>query len=57
MLNRIVLIGRLVRDPELRYTPTNNTPVCTFSLQLTGIGKMHKEKEKQTLSILLFGVK
>ena len=31
MLNKIVLIGRLTRDPELRYTP-NGTAVCNFSL-------------------------
>jgi len=31
LLNRIVLIGRLVRDPELRYT-SNGTPVCNFTL-------------------------
>ena len=31
MLNRIVLIGRLTRDPELRYT-SNGVPVCNFSL-------------------------
>ena len=31
MLNRAVLIGRLARDPELRYT-TNGTPVASFSL-------------------------
>jgi single-strand DNA-binding protein len=30
--NRVQLIGRLVRDPELRYTPTNGTPLCTFTL-------------------------
>lgn len=31
MLNRIILIGRLVRDPELRYTP-NGVATCGFSL-------------------------
>jgi single-strand DNA-binding protein len=31
MFNKVVLIGRLTRDPELRYTP-NNIPVCSFSL-------------------------
>ncbi len=31
MLNHVVLIGRLVRDPELRYT-TNGTPVSNFTL-------------------------
>lgn len=31
MLNHVVLIGRLVRDPELRYTP-NGVAVGTFTL-------------------------
>lgn len=31
MLNRIILIGRLVRDPELRYTP-NGVATCSFTL-------------------------
>ncbi len=30
MINRVVLIGRLTRDPELRKTP--NASVCNFSL-------------------------
>ena len=29
--NKVVIIGNLGRDPELRYTP-NGTPVCTFSI-------------------------
>lgn len=32
MLNLVVLIGRLTRDPELRYTPGNGTAVATFTL-------------------------
>lgn len=31
MLNRIILIGRLTRDPELRYVPSGQ-PVASFSL-------------------------
>lgn len=31
MLNQVSLMGRLVHDPELRYTP-NQTPVATFSV-------------------------
>ncbi len=31
MLNRVILIGRLTRDPEMRYT-TTGIGVCQFSL-------------------------
>lgn len=31
MINRVVLIGRLTKDPDLRYTP-NGVPVATFTL-------------------------
>jgi len=32
MLNQVVLIGRLARDPELRYTPTKGVAVTKFTL-------------------------
>ncbi len=31
-MNKVVLMGRLTRDPEVRYTSTNNTLVASFSL-------------------------
>jgi len=33
MYNRVILVGRLTRDPELKYTP-NGTAVATFSLAI-----------------------
>ena len=32
MFNKVVLIGRLTKDPELRYTSTSNLPVVSFTL-------------------------
>lgn len=31
MMNRVILVGRLTADPQLRYTP-NGVPVATFTL-------------------------
>ena len=31
-MNKVILIGRLARDPELRYTAGNNTAVCQTSI-------------------------
>ena len=31
-MNKVILMGRLTRDPEARYTQTNNTLVTSFSL-------------------------
>ena len=31
-MNKVILMGRLTRDPEVRYTQTNNTLVASFSI-------------------------
>lgn len=31
-MNNVVMIGRLTKDPELKYTGTNNTALCSFSI-------------------------
>jgi single-strand DNA-binding protein len=40
--NKIILVGNLGRDPELRYTP-QGTPVCSFSLATN-----EKRKDRST---------
>ena len=47
MLNRIILMGRLTRDPELRHTQSN-IPVATFSLAVDRDFKNRDTGEKQT---------
>jgi single-strand DNA-binding protein len=52
MLNRVVLIGRLTRDPELRYTP-NGTATCTFNLAVERpFSNGNGEKETDFLNIV-----
>lgn len=44
-LNNVVLIGRLTRDPELRFLPVNGTPVSNFSLAIDK--QISKEKRQE----------
>ena len=46
-MNQIVLMGRLTRDPELRYTQ-NNTPVASFSLAVDRRFSSKDGGERQT---------
>lgn len=47
MYNRIVLIGRLTRDPELRYTASGH-PVATFTVAVDRPVPRGENGEKQT---------
>jgi single-strand DNA-binding protein len=47
MLNRIDIIGRLVRDPEYRTVGGNNTSVCNFTLAVDDDFK-NQDGEKET---------
>lgn len=55
MLNRIVLIGRLTKDPELRYTP-NGKAVATFTLAVDRQFKNQQgEREADFINIVVWG--
>lgn len=45
-MNSVVLIGRLTKDPELRYIPNSELAVATFTVALDR--PVSKGKEKQT---------
>ena len=47
MLNHITLMGRLTRDPEIRYTQSN-TPVASFSLAVERDFANRESGERQT---------
>ncbi len=56
MFNKVILIGNLTRDPELRYTP-QGTSVCSFGLAVNRKYKQAEEmKEEVTfINIVVFG--
>ncbi len=38
-VNKVILIGNLGADPELRYTPNGNRPVCSLRIATTEVYK------------------
>lgn len=52
-MNSVVLIGRLTKDPEIRYTPENLKPVATFSIAVDR--PFAKEKTADFFNIVVFG--
>lgn len=51
MLNRVILIGRLTKDPELRYTPSG-IATTTFTLACDRPVAQGKEKEADFIPIV-----
>ena len=50
-LNKLQLIGRLGKDPELRYT-TSGTARCTFSLAVEAYRKEDQPKHTEWFNII-----
>ncbi len=56
MYNKIILIGNLTKDPELRYTP-QGTPVASFRLAVNYRYRQSDELKQETMFIdnVVFG--
>jgi single-strand DNA-binding protein len=52
-MNNIVLIGRLTKDPELRYIPESQNAVATFTVAVDR--PFSKEKQADFPRITVFG--
>ena len=52
-MNQVVLIGRLTKDPELKFTSANQTAVVNFTLAVDR--PFSKEKEADFIRIIAFG--
>lgn len=54
MMNRVVLVGRLTKDPELRYTP-NGVPVATFTLAVNRpFSNQSGEREADFINVVVW---
>jgi single-strand DNA-binding protein len=52
-MNKVILMGRLTRDPEVRYTQTNNTLVSSFSLAVNRrFARQGEERQADFINIV-----
>ena len=52
-MNKVILMGRLTRDPETRYTQTNNTLVASFSLAVNRrFARQGEERQADFINIV-----
>lgn len=54
MMNRVVLVGRLTADPQLKYTP-NGVPVATFTLAVNrSFTNQQGEREADFINVVVW---
>lgn len=54
-MNSVQLIGRLTRDPDVRYTSGTQTAVATFKIAIDRPPRKDGEKEADFPRIIVFG--
>ena len=54
-MNKVVLIGRLTKNPELRFTPGTGKAVATFTIAVDRKGKKEGKQEADFIPIVVWG--
>lgn len=55
-MNKVLLIGRLTKDPELRYTPAG-TPVCNASIAVRRPTAKDGETDADFINLVVWSLK
>ena len=54
-MNKVVLIGRLTKDPELRFTPGSGAAVTTLTLAVDKYNTKTGQKEADFVPVVVWG--
>ena len=54
-MNKIILAGRLTRDPEIRYAQQSNTAIARYTLAVDRLVKREGEPQADFLRCVAFG--
>ncbi len=55
-MNKAILMGRLTKDPELRYTSTSNQAVCSFTLAINRrFARQGEERQADFIPVVAWG--
>jgi len=54
-MNKVILIGRLTKDPELKFTPGSGTAVTTLTLAVDNYNSKSGEKTADFIPVVIWG--
>lgn len=54
-MNKVVLVGRLTKDPELKFTQGKGTAVCTLTLAVDRQFSKDGKKEADFIPVVIWG--
>lgn len=51
-MNKVIIVGRLTKDPELKYTPNGGTAICRITV---AVARAFKKDETDFINCIAFG--
>ncbi|MDF2519758.1 MAG: single stranded DNA-binding protein [Clostridia bacterium] len=54
-MNKVSLVGRLTKDPDVRYTANNQTPVAKFTIAVNRMFKQEGQPDADFIPIVVWG--